>query len=226
MKILRISAIAGFLMLCSCLTFAAATVQAVSGEVQVAPAKGDYGPLAFGQRVESGATIKTGGNGRVVLNFDDGQKVSISEGSLFVITDYKFNAHKPADSNFAVSLFKGGMRAVTGAIGDANKSNVTIKTQVATVGIRGTDFQLYMDNKLYINVLSGAIVATNEAGSLVFDAKTQPTGQVLSAQSRPTAAPPAAFPAAAQGAFRVQQHQPLMGPVSEPNPTDPSCKDR
>ena len=144
MNKLRISSIVGFflLFLWSCLALAAATVQALSGEVQRAPAKGDYGSLAFGQRVESGATIKTGANGRVVLNFDDGQKISISESSLFVITDYKFNAHKPAESNFAVSLFKGGMRAVTGAIGEANKSNVTIKTQVATVGIRGTDFQI------------------------------------------------------------------------------------
>ena len=224
---LRTSVVTGiFLLLWSCLSFAAATVQAVSGEVLMAPAKGDYGSLAFGQRVESGATVKTGANGRVVLNFDDGQKVSLSEGSLFVITDYKFNAHKPAESNFAVNLFKGGMRAVTGAIGEANKGNVTIKTQVATVGIRGTDFQLYMDNKLYINVLSGAITATNEAGTAVFDAKAQSTGQVLSAQSRPTAAPPAAFPAAAQGAFRLQQQQPLMGPVPTPNPTDPTCKDR
>ena len=228
MKNLRIPAIASFLVLLfwSCWTFAAATTQAVSGDVQMAPAKGDYGVLAFGQRVESGATIKTGGNGRVVLRFDDGQMMSISEGSLFVITDYKFNAHKPAESNFAVSLFKGGMRAVTGAIGEANKNNVTIKTQVATVGIRGTDFQLFMENKLYINVLSGAIVATNEAGSMVFDAKLQPTGQVLSAQARPTAAPPTAFPAAAQGAFRLQQQQPLMGPVKDPNPQDPTCKDR
>lgn len=228
MKTSNIYAAASFLILLlwSCLSFAAATTQAVSGDVQVAPAKGDYGTLAFGQRVETGATIKTGGNGRVVLRFDDGQMVSISESSLFVITDYKFNAHKPAESSFAVSLFKGGMRAVTGAIGEANKNNVTIKTQVATVGIRGTDFQLYMDNKLFINVISGAIVAANEAGSMVFDAKSQATGQVTSAQSKPQAAPPTAFPATAQGAFRLQQQQPLMGPVKEPNPQDPTCKDR
>jgi len=228
MNHMRISGIVGFfvLLLWSCLSLAAATTQAISGEVQMAPAKGDYGALAFGQRVESGATIKTGATGRVVLRFDDGQMVSISEGSLFVISDYKFNAHKPAESNFAVSLFKGGMRAVTGAIGEANKNNVSFKTPVATVGIRGTDFQLYMDNKLYINVLSGTIVATNEGGTATFDAKSQPTGQVLNAQTRPTAAPPAAFPAGAQGAFRLQQQQPLMGPVKDPNPSDPTCKDR
>ena len=228
MKNLRISAIASlfFLLLWSGLCFAAATTQAVSGEVMMAPAKGDYATLAYGQRVESGATIKTGGNGRVVLRFDDGHMISISEGSLFVVTEYKFDPHKPADGNLAVSLLKGGMRAVTGAIGEANKNNVSFKTQVATVGIRGTDFQLFVENKLFINVISGAVVATNAGGSMVFDAKAQPTGQVNNAQSAPTVAPLTAFPAAAQAAFRLQQQQPLMGPVKEPNPTDPSCKDR
>lgn len=227
MKNLRIPCFIAFLLLLtSGWAFAAATTQAVSGDVQMAPAKGDYGVLAFGQRVESGATIKTGSTGRVVLRFDDGQMISISESSLFVVTDYKFNAHKPAESSFLVSLLKGGMRAVTGAIGEAAKENVTIKTQVATIGIRGTDFQLFMENKLYINVLSGAIVATNDGGSMVFDAKSQPTGQVINAQTRPTAAPPTAFPAAAQGSFRLQQQQPLMGPIKEPNPKDPTCKDR
>lgn len=228
MSRLRISSVTSFLVLWlwSCLTLAAATTQAISGEVLMAPAKGDYGSLAFGQRVESGATIKTAASGRVVLRFDDGQMVSIAESSLFVINDYKFNAHKPEESNFFVTLLKGGMRAVTGVIGETNKSNVTIKTPVATMGIRGTDFQLYFDNKLYINVLQGAVSATNDGGTAIFDAKSQPTGQVINAQTRAQPAPPAAFPAAAQGTFRLQQQQPLMGPVKEPNPKDPNCNDR
>lgn len=228
MNRLRISSVTSFivLLLWSCIAFAAATTQAVSGEVQMAPAKGDYGSLAFGQRVESGATIKTGANGRVVLRFDDGQMISISESSLFVVNEFKFNAHKPAESSFVVSLFKGGMRAVTGVIGETNKSNVTFKSPVATVGIRGTDFQLFFENKLYINVIQGAISVANEGGTTVFDAKTQPSGQVANAQTKAQAAPPNTFPAAAQGAFRLQQAQPLMGPVQAPNPKDPNCNDR
>lgn len=214
------------LMLVSNFVLAAATTQAVSGLVTMAPAKGEYAPLAFGERVESGASIKTGPNGRVILRFDDGQLISITESSLFVVNDYKFNPHKPAESNFFASLVKGGMRAVTGAIGEANKSNVMIKTSVATMGIRGTDFQLYLDNKLYINVISGAVSATNDGGVEVFDAKTQPSGMVPDAHSKAVATPMTTFPAAAVGAFRLQQNQPLMGPVKEPNPQDPTCKDR
>jgi hypothetical protein len=224
---LRIPVIVGFLLLLlSNCVFAAATTQAVSGQVSMAPAKGEYEPLAFGQRVESGATIKTGGDGRVVLRFDDGQMISVTESSLFVVNEYKFNAHKPKESTFFASLVKGGVRAVTGAIGEANKSNVMIKTPVATVGIRGTDFQLFMENQLFINVISGAISATNDGGTAVFDAKSAPSGMVANAQTKAAPAPANSFPAGAQGAFRLQQNQPLMGPVKEPNPQDPTCKDR
>jgi len=87
----------------SCLTLAAATTQALSGDVQMAPANGEYGSLAFGQRVETGATIKTASTGRVVLRFDDGQMVSIAESSLFVINNYKFNAHKPEEAIFSLA---------------------------------------------------------------------------------------------------------------------------
>lgn len=204
---------------------AAATVQAVSGEVMAAPAKGEYAKVAFGERVESGATVKTGSNGRVVLRFDDGQMVSLTESTLFVISEYKFNAHKPEEGSFFGSLVRGGMRAVTGAIGEANKKNVMIKTSVATAGIRGTDFQLFLDNKLYAHLISGAIELTNEGGSRVFD-KDSPNGVVSDSRTAPVAASIDTFPAAAQGAFRIQQSQPLMGPVKEPNPRDPTCKDR
>lgn len=214
------------LMLVSAFAFAGATVQALSGQVTAAPAKGEFSPLAFGQRVESGATIKTGANGRTILRFDDGQMISLTESSQFVVTEYKFNAHKPQEGSFIGSLVKGGMRAVTGAIGEANKSNVMIKTPVATAGIRGTDFLLFFDNKLYLHVVSGAIVVRNDGGSADFDAKVQPDGSVADARTRPAPADPGSFSATAMGSFRLLQNQPLMGPVKDPNPQDPTCKDR
>lgn len=212
------------LSLLSAAAFAAATTQTVSGEVLVSTGSGDYEALAFGQRIESGATIKTGADGRVVLRFDDGQMLYLTESSLLVVSEYKFDAHNPADSKFQASLLKGSLRAVTGVIGEANKKNVTFKTPVATVGITGTDFQLVMGNALYINVISGIVVASNDAGSMMFDAKGRPNGQVLNAKTRPAAAAPGVLPSAVQGVFRRQKQQPLMGPIMDPNPKDPACE--
>lgn len=213
------------LLVASSLVFAGATTHFVTGEVLLMPAKGETTPLAVGQRVEAGAMIKSS-TGSAILRFDDGQMISVSPETTFVVTDYKFNPQKPQESSFVGSLFKGAIRAVTGVIGESNKQNVTIKVPVATVGIRGTDFQLYYDNRLFISVLGGAVSATNEAGSAVFDAKSQPLGIVTSAQSLPRPARPDEMPAAAQVPFRQMQMLPLSDQTKKPNPSDPTCVDR
>ena len=214
------------LLLWSCVALAAATVVTVNGSVQMTPVTGKPDQLAPGQRVESGASIKTGENSDTSMRFDDGQMIALSSNTSFVINEYKFNAHKPEESSFFASLLKGVMRAVTGIIGETNKSNVTFKTDVATMGIRGTDFQLFYDKQLYITVLEGAIVAKNEGGEAVFDAKSQPTGHVANALTIPKPITADKIPAAATGHFRTLQMKPLSDTIRKPNPQDPTCGDR
>lgn len=214
------------LLLWSCVSLAAATVITVKGDVQMTPLQGIPGQLASGQRIESGAAIKTGANGETALRFDDGQMLALSGSTSFILNEYKFNAHKPEESSFIASLLKGGLRAVTGIIGETNKNNVTIKVDVATVGIRGTDFMLFYDNELYIAVLDGAISATNRGGEAIFDAKAQPTGMAINADTKAQPATEDRFPAAAQGAFRILQAYPLSDTIRKPNPKDPTCGDR
>lgn len=190
------------------------------------PAKGDAGKLAVGQRVESGATVKTAHGANAVLRFDDGQMVSVGSDSLFVITEYKFNAHQPKESSFVGSLLKGAVRSVTGIIGETNKENVKIKTPAATIGIRGTDFSLFLDNRLYLQVFDGAISATNAAGESIFSAANQPYGIVASPQTAPRPAKAEEMPASVQGSFRQFQMQPLSDKIRKPDPKDPTCADR
>ncbi len=206
--------------------WAAATTHAVSGNVMVTPADGKPGKLAVGQRVDTGASIKTEHGANAVLRFDDGQIVSVGSDSLFVITEYKFNAHQPKESSFVGSLFKGAVRAVTGVIGEANKDNVKIKTPAATIGIRGTDFTLLLDTRLYLHVLDGAISATNAGGEVVFSATNQPYGVVASPQTAPRPAKADEMPTAIQGAIRQFQSQPLSDKIRKPDPNDPTCSDR
>lgn len=206
--------------------WSAATTHAVAGDVTMTPADGKPGKLAVGQRVETGASIKTAHGGNAVLRFDDGQIVSVGSDSLFVITEYKFNAHQPKESSFVGSLFKGAVRAVTGVIGEANKENVKIKTPAATIGIRGTDFSLLLDTRLYLHVLDGAISATNAGGEFVFSAANQPYGIVASPQTAPRPAKAEEMPAGVQGAIRQFQAQPLSDKIRKPDPKDPTCSDR
>ena len=215
-----------FLLIFSGAAIAAATVITVKGSVMVTPAKGSPEPLAAGQRIEPGALIKTSANGETTMRFDDGQLLALASNTSFVISKYRFNAHKPEDSNFTGTLLKGGLRAVTGIIGETNKRNVTVKTEVATIGIRGTDFMLYQENGLYFSVLDGAISTTNAGGEALFDAKVSALGMVANADTIGKPAAEEQFPAAALAAFRILQMYPLSDNIRKPNPKDPTCSDR
>jgi hypothetical protein len=210
----------------SATVFAAATVSAVGGTVQLTPKNGKPGALAEGQRVESGAAIKTGSDSSVTLRFDDGQMVALTSNTSFVIDDYRFNPHKPAEGGFLSTLVRGGMRSVTGIIGKANPSEVKVKVDTATAGIRGTDFQLFYDGtRLFISVRDGAVSMTNAGGVSLFDAKTSPSGVVPDAQTRARPTPLNEFPAAALGAIRRMDVNATIG-TKNPNPNDPGCSDR
>lgn len=213
-------------LLWSLFAWAAATTHTVNGDVQLIPQNAAAGKLAIGQRVETGATIKTATNGMAVLRFDDGQMIAVAGNSTFVVKDYQFNPHKPQESNFVGSLVRGGLRAVTGIIGEARKENVKVETAVATMGIRGTDFQIFFDKQLFLSVLQGAITATNDGGSEGFDEKDQPLGLVSNKETKARRAEMSEFPAEAQAAFRQLEALALSDRIRKPDPRDPTCSDR
>lgn len=93
-----------------------------------------------GDTFESGATITTGTRAFSVLKFDDGQVIALRAKSLLVIDDYAYEAGNVADNRSRTSLLRGGLRALTGTIGKENREAVSFHTPVATLGIRGTEF--------------------------------------------------------------------------------------
>ena len=83
-----------------------------------------------------------------------------------------------------MSLVKGGFRTISGVIGSgADKSNYEVKTPIATIGIRGTDYSVLICNTgclaldengnvaqgVYFGTASGAINIQNGAGSLILE---------------------------------------------------------
>ena len=214
-----------FLSLVSLGAWANATTLSVSGEVQVTPKGGSGARLAEGQRVDSGAALKTGPNSGVTIRFDDGQMLALTSNSSLVIDEYRFNPHKPEEGGILTSLLRGGMRTVTGLIGKAKPESVTVTTPVATIGIRGTDFQLFVEGRLFISVVDGTIGVANTSGETVFDGANQPLGIVPDAQTKARAASLSEFSADAVAAMRRLAIEPNFG-TRKPNPNDPSCADR
>lgn len=93
--------------------------------------------------------------------------MSLMPESQFSIEEYLFDS-TDEDSSAAFGLLKGGLRTVTGAIGQVKREQYELKTPVATLGIRGTEFTAVLQpaNTLRVHVGQGKVVLTNDSGSV------------------------------------------------------------
>jgi hypothetical protein len=120
---------------------AAGEVVKVIGRATAISVDGGLRRLGQGLPVNTGDTVITAASSFVRMKLSDGGHILLRPNSRFQIQDYQF-ADKPEDNRSVFSLLKGGFRAVTGLIGQRNKSAVSYRTAVATIGIRGTDFEV------------------------------------------------------------------------------------
>lgn len=135
-------------------------------------------PLQKGASIESGDSIITGVASNAQLRMSDGAVIALRAQTEFKINEYKFGGKADGSEKANLSLVKGGVRAVTGVIGRENKDNLQINAVVATVGIRGTGFNINyceancfnpdkspVKDGLYAGVFEGKIVVKNQASS-------------------------------------------------------------
>ena len=143
---------------------AAGRVQFAFGQVSVQDTSGGNSPAKKGQDVNPGDTIVTE-RGRVQLKFTDGSLVSLQPQSSFKIDDYNYAGADDGSERSFFSLFRGGLRTITGVIGHRNRDTYRVTTPVATIGIRGTEYLLSLDdNGANLTVGEGAISILNDAG--------------------------------------------------------------
>ena len=117
--------------------------------------------LQAGDPVFEGDRIVTGRNAVVQMHLSDGAVLGLRGNSNYLIETQKFEPESGIAEQ-AGELFSGWMRMVTGAIGRSNPTSVRQSTSVATIGIRGTVFQV-------IHVPEGGLEGFNdvEPGSYV-----------------------------------------------------------
>jgi len=93
--------------------------------------------VGAGTVIFEGDTITTGPRSLAVLKMKDGTRVTLRPESSFLVE--KFDTTANAESAL-FTLFKGGLRAVTGFVSKRNPNAMRLRTSVATIGIRGTEF--------------------------------------------------------------------------------------
>lgn len=135
-------------------------------------------PLKKGDAVQSGDVIVTGASSNVQLRMTDGAIMAIRAQSEFKINEYSYNGKADGSEKASLSLVKGGVRAVTGVIGRENRDNLKVDAVVATVGIRGTGFNIVYcqgnctnsdktpaKDGLYAGVFEGKVFVANDSAS-------------------------------------------------------------
>jgi hypothetical protein len=139
---------------------ASAVVTSVAGTVRVQSGQQAPRLLRQGDEVVQGDTISTGPSSSVVLKFDDGQVTALTSNSRMQVTAYEYNPQAKT-GNMLLSLFVGGMRAITGLIGHAQPDKVKYRVATATIGIRGSDGTMVTDGvNVVLTVIDGEFVFT------------------------------------------------------------------
>ena len=83
-------------------------------------------------------------NGRLGITFLDDSQVRLTEHSELIIDEFIYDPD-PAKSKMALQFASGTARFITGKLASIDKQNISIRTPSATIGIRGTDFTVTVD---------------------------------------------------------------------------------
>lgn len=118
----------------------AGAIQELRGDVSITSADNVTRKAGPRERIQSGDTITTEAKSETLIKMADDSTVIIRPNSRFQFTEFKYT--KSAADSSLVTLLRGTARMVTGLIGRRNKDNVRVNTVTATIGIRGTDFEV------------------------------------------------------------------------------------
>ena len=118
-------------------------VSEIEGNGQIKRTNGNKVNIRQSLDVFSYDEIMTG-QGRTAINFIDDTRVEVTEHSKLIIDEFVYD---PANNEGGLTLTAalGTVRYASGQIAKDYKDNVKIKTPTATIGVRGTDFVMIVD---------------------------------------------------------------------------------
>jgi hypothetical protein len=130
-------------------------------------------------------TVKTG-KGKTAIEFIDDTRVDVTQHSKLVIDEFIYDPNtKTGVLSLKASL--GTVRYASGQIAKNSKQNVKIQTPTATIGVRGTDFTMTIDETGSSTIILlpscdtngncyvGEIDVTSDAGQVILNQAFQAT---------------------------------------------------
>ena len=115
-------------------------VERMNGTVTVTPAGAPVRSLNTGDPVREGDLVITEAHSEVLIKLRDETTLAMRQLSQLRLTQFRFE--KTESDSFFSNLLKGSVRKVSGLIAKSQPRNVRVTTPTATIGIRGTDFEI------------------------------------------------------------------------------------
>ena len=98
--------------------------------------------LANGDLIYVNDVVETSADGLAVIVYQDGTRAVLRASTRLGMQSYRYEPSNPDSGNAAFNLVRGGLRILTGLIAQRTPARFTVGTTVATIGVRGTGFDI------------------------------------------------------------------------------------
>src|SRR5687767_3054412 len=179
---------------------AAGRFLSVTGPVELEGADGVRRTVERGGEIREGDTIITGGSALAQARMADGALISVRADSQFKLQQFAYKGREDRNASFVVSILKGGFRTITGLIAQVNRGGYRISTPAATIGVRGTHFEVVhvlpqiasqqVPAGTYNRVFEGITTVQNPGGALLQVVREQTAFASLQGGAPTLVAPP------------------------------------
>ncbi len=168
MKTLLILLFSVFMALSNAYAEVAGVVLLAKGNALATNEKGIERPLKRRSKILEGDILSTAKNAKLQIRFVDKALLTLKENSKLNVSAYQIANNKNDSEEVVMHLITGGFRTITGSIGKGDKSAYTVNTPAASIGIRGTNYEIAQEKsgEFVIAVWDGGITVTNEQGSM------------------------------------------------------------
>jgi hypothetical protein len=173
----------------------------VTGDVSLVGSDGSRRTAERGGDIREGDTIVTGPAALAQARMSDGGLISVRADSEFKLEQFGYKGREDRSASFVVSILKGGFRTITGLIAQVNRAGYKINTPAATIGVRGTHFEVVhvlpqiattdVPAGTYNRVFEGITTVQNPGGPLLQVVREQTAFASLQGGSPVLVAPPA-----------------------------------
>jgi len=102
--------------------------------------------LPQGSPLYASDRVSTSSGSYAVLAFRDETRVTLNSGTRLALAQYSFEEKEAERGGMLFRLFSGGLRVATGLLARAAPARVKFQTATATIGIRGTVFDVSCGN--------------------------------------------------------------------------------